>query len=125
MYTVHCIRKANNIVDDPTHPHTHSSPSCHLERATAKCWSTSIRVRVKQDSNPKESLAKVTPQGEFEQGDGQLICKGRFRVFKQSDPKGICLDVGSACGVHVHDRGERDFNDLLSCPHYPLQGLAI
>ncbi|KAK3566239.1 hypothetical protein QTP86_030026 [Hemibagrus guttatus] len=41
MYTTRCIRKANSIVDDPTHPshthpshppHTHSSPSCRLER---------------------------------------------------------------------------------------------
>ncbi|KAK3507994.1 hypothetical protein QTP70_010002 [Hemibagrus guttatus] len=38
MYTTRCIRKANSIVDDPTHPshthtpHTHSSPSCCLER---------------------------------------------------------------------------------------------
>ncbi|KAK3570814.1 hypothetical protein QTP86_027626 [Hemibagrus guttatus] len=29
------------------------------------------------------------------------------------------------CGVRVRDRGERDSNDLLSCPHYPLQGLVI
>ncbi|KAK3549107.1 hypothetical protein QTP70_031906, partial [Hemibagrus guttatus] len=36
IYSTRCIRKANSIVDDPTHPtpHTHSSPSCHLERAT-------------------------------------------------------------------------------------------
>ncbi|KAK3540979.1 hypothetical protein QTP86_007948 [Hemibagrus guttatus] len=35
MYTTHCIRKARSIVDDPTHtPHTHSSPSCRLERRT-------------------------------------------------------------------------------------------
>ncbi|KAI5615444.1 hypothetical protein C0J50_0125 [Silurus asotus] len=33
--------------------------------------------------------------------------------------------VISACGVNVHDRGERDSDDLLSCPHYPLLGLAI
>ncbi|KAK3517743.1 hypothetical protein QTP70_017791 [Hemibagrus guttatus] len=33
MYTIHCIRKARSIVDDPTHPsHTHSSPFCCLER---------------------------------------------------------------------------------------------
>ncbi|KAK3566953.1 hypothetical protein QTP86_007000, partial [Hemibagrus guttatus] len=36
MYTTRCIRKANSILDDPTHPshtpHTHSSPSCCLER---------------------------------------------------------------------------------------------
>ncbi|KAK3556306.1 hypothetical protein QTP70_007130 [Hemibagrus guttatus] len=29
------------------------------------------------------------------------------------------------CGVHFRDRGERESNDLLSCPHYPLEGLAI
>ncbi|KAI4893209.1 hypothetical protein NFI96_008965, partial [Prochilodus magdalenae] len=29
------------------------------------------------------------------------------------------------CGVDVHDGGKRDTDDLLSCPHYPLQGLAI
>ncbi|KAK3559404.1 hypothetical protein QTP86_013372 [Hemibagrus guttatus] len=35
IYTTRCICKANSIVDDPTHthtPHTHSSPSCRLER---------------------------------------------------------------------------------------------
>ncbi|KAK3532340.1 hypothetical protein QTP86_016032, partial [Hemibagrus guttatus] len=33
IYSTCCIRKANTIVDDPTHTsHTHSSPSCHLER---------------------------------------------------------------------------------------------
>ncbi|KAI4890379.1 hypothetical protein NFI96_029125, partial [Prochilodus magdalenae] len=31
----------------------------------------------------------------------------------------------SACGVNVRDGGERDTDDLLSCPHYPLQGLVI
>ncbi|KAK3520825.1 hypothetical protein QTP70_033044 [Hemibagrus guttatus] len=31
----------------------------------------------------------------------------------------------ASCGVLVRDRGERDSNDLRSCPHYPLQGLAI
>ncbi|KAK3566848.1 hypothetical protein QTP86_004547 [Hemibagrus guttatus] len=31
----------------------------------------------------------------------------------------------AACGVNVHNRGKRDSDDLLSCPHYPLQGLAI
>ncbi|KAI4894998.1 hypothetical protein NFI96_032189 [Prochilodus magdalenae] len=29
------------------------------------------------------------------------------------------------CGVNVHDGGKRDTADLLSCPHYSLQGLAI
>ncbi|KAI4880214.1 hypothetical protein NFI96_018741 [Prochilodus magdalenae] len=29
------------------------------------------------------------------------------------------------CGVNVRDGGKRDTSDLLSCPHYPLQGLAI
>ncbi|KAK3570693.1 hypothetical protein QTP86_025020 [Hemibagrus guttatus] len=29
------------------------------------------------------------------------------------------------CGVNVHNRGKRDSDDLLSCLHYPLQGLAI
>ncbi|KAK3551839.1 hypothetical protein QTP70_029407, partial [Hemibagrus guttatus] len=38
IYSTRCIRKANSIVDNPTHPShthtplTHSSPSCHLER---------------------------------------------------------------------------------------------
>ncbi|KAK3511679.1 hypothetical protein QTP70_014552 [Hemibagrus guttatus] len=36
IYSTCCIRKANTIVDDPTHTsHTHSSPSCHLERVHA------------------------------------------------------------------------------------------
>ncbi|KAK3506163.1 hypothetical protein QTP70_002089 [Hemibagrus guttatus] len=33
IYSTRCIHKANSIVDDHTHtPHTHSSPSCRLER---------------------------------------------------------------------------------------------
>ncbi|KAK3528228.1 hypothetical protein QTP86_027679 [Hemibagrus guttatus] len=32
IYSTRCIRNANSIVDDPYTPHTHSSPSCHLER---------------------------------------------------------------------------------------------
>ncbi|KAK3524765.1 hypothetical protein QTP86_002927 [Hemibagrus guttatus] len=32
--------------------------------------------------------------------------------------------LSSACGVHVRDGGERDSNDLFSCPHYSLR-LAI
>ncbi|KAK3560731.1 hypothetical protein QTP86_016561, partial [Hemibagrus guttatus] len=31
MYTTRCIRKANSIVDDPTHP-SHTLSSCRLER---------------------------------------------------------------------------------------------
>lgn len=30
--------------------------------------------------------------------------------------------VSFAQGVNVRDREERDSNDVLSCPHYPLQG---
>ncbi|KAK3552348.1 hypothetical protein QTP86_011179 [Hemibagrus guttatus] len=45
-----------------------------------------------------------------------------FLSRRQEGEEGVCV---RACGVHVHDRGERDSDDLLSCPHYPLQGLAI
>ncbi|KAK3526873.1 hypothetical protein QTP86_000838 [Hemibagrus guttatus] len=31
----------------------------------------------------------------------------------------------AAFGVNVHNRGKRDSDDLFSCPHYPLQGLAV
>ncbi|MCJ8746795.1 hypothetical protein PDJAM_G00145890 [Pangasius djambal] len=33
--------------------------------------------------------------------------------------------VDAACGVNVYGDGKSDPEDLLSCPHYPLQGLAI
>ncbi|KAK3563650.1 hypothetical protein QTP86_032832 [Hemibagrus guttatus] len=44
MYTTHCIRKANNIVDDPSHPsHTHQAwhqgPGETLSRVTVYCVS--------------------------------------------------------------------------------------
>ncbi len=31
----------------------------------------------------------------------------------------------TASGVYVCDRGEKDSDDIFSCPHYLLQGLAI
>ncbi|KAI4890330.1 hypothetical protein NFI96_018353, partial [Prochilodus magdalenae] len=34
-------------------------------------------------------------------------------------------NITYTCGVNVRDGEERDTDDLLSCPHYPLQGLAI
>lgn len=40
---------------------------------------------------------------------------------------GVCVGIHSAgvfadaaCGVHFCDRGERDAEDLLRCPHYHL-----
>ncbi len=33
--------------------------------------------------------------------------------------------LNAASGVNVCDRGDRDSDDLFSCPHYPLQGLVI
>ena len=46
--------------------------------------------------------------------------------------EGVCGVIHNAgcyadasCGVDVYDGGKRDPDDLLSCPHYPLQGFAI
>ena len=33
--------------------------------------------------------------------------------------------VGAACGVNVHDGGERHSDDFFCCPHYPLQDLVV
>ncbi|KAK3532260.1 hypothetical protein QTP86_013900 [Hemibagrus guttatus] len=79
--------------------------------------------------NEKESVnvtayLNVTPSRE---DDGaQYQCAAVLNLDQQlimtSQP--ITITVHS-CGVIVRDRGKRDSNDLLSCPHYPLQGLAI
>ena len=33
--------------------------------------------------------------------------------------------LDAACGVNVRDRGKKNPDDLFSCPHYSLEGLAV
>ncbi|KAK3545918.1 hypothetical protein QTP70_016715, partial [Hemibagrus guttatus] len=47
IYTTCCIHKVNSIVNNPTPPHTHSSASCHLEKAKPRA---TVRV------NPQSSI---------------------------------------------------------------------
>ncbi|KAI4876133.1 hypothetical protein NFI96_006951 [Prochilodus magdalenae] len=56
----------------------------------------------------------------------------KLKILQAARKKGQLLYEGQstrsfcqACGVNVCGGGKRDTDDLLSCPHYSLQGLAI
>ncbi|KAK3573016.1 hypothetical protein QTP86_012248 [Hemibagrus guttatus] len=49
---------------------------------------------------------------------GDKVREARLRWFGHVQRR-------DTCGVNVRNGGKKDSDDLLSCPHYPLQGLAI
>ncbi|KAK3507124.1 hypothetical protein QTP70_007819 [Hemibagrus guttatus] len=96
----------------------------------------------RQRGRPKRSLVQFsveTPDCLREEAVQQSGCLGpnatvllSRRQEGEECVRGVCGVIhnavgfaDAACGVNVHNRGNRDYDDLLSCPHYPLQGLAI
>ncbi|KAI4889916.1 hypothetical protein NFI96_015491 [Prochilodus magdalenae] len=87
-----------------------------LHYATSSLDTDECRVATQKSYSSSETLKA------YEQDPGRLRYGGCVAELVHHETEEY---VRQACGVNVHDGGKRDTDDLLSRPHYPLQGLAI